>query len=59
MVKETEYSDLETRFRLKHMHRVLQKKDKSLKTHETHLEFMDLLKQINVYTINIAKILVT
>ena len=59
MVKETEYNELETQFRLKHMHRVLQRKGKSLKTHETHLEFMDLLKQINVYTINIAKILVT
>jgi len=59
MVKETEYNELETQFRLKHMHRVLQKKGKSLKTHATHLEFMDLLKQINVYTINIAKILVT
>ena len=59
MVKETEYNELETQFRFKHMNRVLQKKGKSLKTHETHLEFMDLLKQINVYTINIAKILVT
>jgi phosphate:Na+ symporter len=59
MVKEDEYTQLETQFRLKHMNRVIQKKGKSLKTHETHLEFMDLLKQINVYTINIAKSLVT
>jgi len=57
MAKEAKYTDLETQFRISHMNRIIQKKGKSLKTHEVHLEFMDLLKQINVYTINIAKTL--
>ena len=57
MAKEGKYTDLETQFRLKHMKRVIQKEGKSIKTHEVHLELMDLLHQINVYTINIAKTL--
>lgn len=57
MAKEDKYTDLEVQFRLKHMERVIRKKEKSLKTHEIHLELMDLLKQVNVYTINIAKTL--
>jgi len=59
MAKEGKYTDLETQFRLKHMKRVIQKKGKSIKTHEVHLELIDLLHQINVYTINIAKTLVS
>jgi len=59
MAKVDEYTDLEEKFRLKHMNRVIQKKEKSLKTHEVHLELIALLKQINVYTINIAKTLLT
>lgn len=55
MAKESKYTELESEFKLKHMHRVIKKDEKSLKTHEVHLELMDLLKQINVYTINIAK----
>ncbi len=57
MAKEGKYTDLETQFRLKHMKRVIQKEGKSVRTHEVHLELMDLLHQINVYTINIAKTL--
>ena len=57
MLKEGKYTDLKTQFQLKHMKRVIQKKGKSIKTHEVHLELMDLLHQINVYTINIAKTL--
>ncbi len=59
MAKEGKYTDLEIQFRLKHMKRVIQKQGKSIKTHEVHLELMDLLHQINVYTINIAKTLVS
>jgi len=59
MAKENKYTDLEAKFKKKHMSRVIQKKAKSLKTHGVHLELMDLLKQINVYTINIAKILLS
>ena len=59
MAKEGKYTDLENQFRLKHMKRVIQKEGKSIKTHEVHLELIDLLHQINVYTINIAKTLVS
>lgn len=59
MAKVDEYTDLEEKLRLKHMNRVIQKKEESLKTHEVHLELIALLKQINVYTINIAKTLLT
>lgn len=59
MAKEDKYTDLELEFRLRHMGRVVQEQEESLKTHEVHLELMDLLKQINVYTINIAKTMVS
>jgi phosphate:Na+ symporter len=34
---------------------MLHKKKESVKTHEVHMELMDLMKQIIVYTSNIAK----
>jgi len=55
MAKEEKYLNLETKYRLKHLKRLHQKRKKSVKTHEIHMELMDLLKQINVYTGNIAK----
>jgi phosphate:Na+ symporter len=55
MVKEGKYLDLETRYRLKHLERLHQERRESVETHEIHMELLDLLKQINVYTANIAK----
>ena len=55
MRKEEEYINLESEFRLKHLERVRDARTESVATHEVHMELMDLLKQINVYTANIAK----
>jgi len=56
MAKESKYLDLETKYRLRHLERLHQERKESIETHEIHMEMMDLLKQINVYTANIAKI---
>lgn len=55
MKKESKYLDLESRYRLKHLERLHQERKESMETHEIHMELMDTLKQINVYTANIAK----
>jgi len=59
MAKEAKYLDLETKYRLRHLERLHQARQESLQTNEIHLELMDLLKQINVYTGNIAKTFLT
>jgi phosphate:Na+ symporter len=55
MTKERKYLDLESRYRLRHLDRLHQKLKESVETHEIHMDMMDYLKQINVYTANIAK----
>ncbi len=55
MAKEGKYLDLESKYRLQHLERLHQKRHESVETHEIHMELMDHLKQINVYTANIAK----
>ncbi|MDX2448201.1 MAG: Na/Pi cotransporter family protein [Desulfobacterales bacterium] len=55
MEKEEKYLDLETKYRLRHLERLQQERKKTVETHEVHMELLDLLKQINVYTANIAK----
>ena len=55
MEKEGKYLDLASKYRLKHLHRLHQKLKESVDTHEIHMELMDTLKQVNVYTANIAK----
>ena len=59
MAKEAKYLDLETKYRLRHLKRLHQARQESLQTHETHVELMDMLKRINVYTGNIAKTFLT
>ena len=53
--KEGKYSALETKYRIKHLERLHQEREESIETHEIHMELMDLLKQINVYSGEIAK----
>ena len=53
--KMQEYLTLEANFKLKHLKRYQQMKEETLDTHEIHMDLMDLLKQINVYTGEIAK----
>ena len=55
MLKEEKYSDLETEYRTRHLERIHEERKESIETHEIHMELMDLLKQINVYTGDIAK----
>lgn len=55
MGKERKYLDLEAQYRIKHLERVRHEKLDSVLTHEVHMELMDILKQIVVYTSNIAK----
>jgi len=55
MSSERKYLDLEEQYRARHLERISQEKTESAKTHEVHMELMDLLKQIVVYSSNIAK----
>jgi phosphate:Na+ symporter len=54
MHSERKYLDLEAQYRIRHLERVRHKKEESALTHEVHMELMDLLKQIIVYSSNIA-----
>ena len=53
--KEGKYSALETKYRINHLERLHQEREESIETHEIHMELMDMLKQINVYSGEIAK----
>lgn len=55
MAKERKYLDLELKYRVHHLDRMKHARMESVKTHEVHLELMDLMKQIIVYSSNIAK----
>ncbi len=59
MQKERKYLDLESRYRAQHLDRICHEKKESIETHEIHMELMDLLKQIIVYSSNIAKTFLT
>ncbi len=59
MGRERKYLDLEAQYRIKHLERVWHEKMDSVQTHEVHMELMDILKQIVVYTSNIAKTFLT
>lgn len=55
MIKERKYLDLELQYRIRHLDRLVSKRAESLETHEVHMELMNLMSQIIVYTSNIAK----
>jgi phosphate:Na+ symporter len=55
MSSERTYLDLEEQYRARHLERIFQKKVESAKTHEIHMELLDLMKQIVVYSSNMAK----
>lgn len=59
MSKERKYLDLESQYRIHHLERVLHNRSESIGTHEVHMELMDLMKQIVVYSSNIAKTFLT
>ncbi len=58
MAGEQEYLDLESQYRIKHLERLRHERPESMETHEVHMELMDLMKQVVVYSSNIAKIFV-
>lgn len=55
MAKERKYLDLELQYRVRHLNRLVGKRLESMETHEVHMELMNLMSQIIVYTSNIAK----
>ena len=55
MASEKKYLDLESQYRILHLERLRHERRESLETHSVHLELMDLMKQIIVYSSNIAK----
>ena len=57
--KEGKYSALETKYRINHLERLHQEQEESIETHDIYMEFIDLLKQINVYASEIAKTIQT
>ena len=55
MKKERKYLDLESKYRARHLKRIVLKNEESIATTEIHLELMDLMKQVLLYSANIAK----
>jgi len=55
MKKERKYLDLESKYRARHLKRIILKNEESMETTEIHLELMDLMKQIVLYSANIAQ----
>ena len=54
MGKERKYLDLELQYRTRHLQRLIQENRGTIETHEIHMELMDLMKQVIVYSSNIA-----
>lgn len=55
MAKERKYLDLELQYRVRHLDRLVGKRAASMETHEVHMELMNLMVQVVVYSSNIAK----
>ncbi len=55
MKKEKKYLNLESDYRARHLKRIILRKEDSIETTEIHMELMDLMKQIVLYSANIAK----
>ncbi|GAB6095526.1 Na/Pi cotransporter family protein [Desulfatiferula olefinivorans] len=55
MAAERKYLDLELQYRIRHLDRLVCRRIESLETHEVHMELMNLMSQIIVYSSNIAK----
>jgi len=55
MAGERKYLDLAYQYRTQHLDRILHQKKESVDTHTVHMELMNYMKQIIVYSSNIAK----
>lgn len=51
---ERKYLDLESVYRARHLERIILKDENAVETNEIHLELMDLMKQIVLYSAHIA-----
>lgn len=54
MLKEKKYLDLEQQYKANHLRRLFSEKVETAETHEIHMELMDYMKQIIVFSGNIA-----
>ncbi len=57
MVKEEKYLNLEQQYRESHLQRMHAAIDESVETHAVYTELMEMMKQINLHTGEIAKII--
>ncbi|MCF7823387.1 MAG: Na/Pi cotransporter family protein [Candidatus Marinimicrobia bacterium] len=57
VTKQEKYANLEEEYRIAHLERLHHARQESLKTTEIHTELMEIMKRINVYTGEIAKII--
>ncbi len=55
--KQVKYANLEEEYRIAHLERLHQARKESMKTDEIHTELLEIMKRINVYTGEIAKII--
>ena len=53
--KERKYLDLEAKYRALHLKRIISRKQDSIGTSRVHMELMDLMKQVLLYSANIAQ----
>jgi len=53
--KKSRYAHFDSRLRKHHLKRMLAMKEASVETHSIHMELMDALNQINIYSAEIAK----
>ncbi|MFQ6605679.1 MAG: Na/Pi symporter [Fidelibacterota bacterium] len=56
--RDVTYTEIERELRNYHLERVEKERKESVKTHEIHMELMDLLRQINGFITNIARTLI-
>ncbi|HCY86517.1 MAG TPA: sodium:phosphate symporter [Desulfobacteraceae bacterium] len=59
MKGERKYLDLESVYRARHLERIILKNENAVETHDIHLELMDLMKQIVLYSAHIAHTYIT
>lgn len=53
--KKKHYAHLDSRLRKHHLERMLAMKEASVETHSIHMELMDALNHINIYSADVAK----
>lgn len=57
--RTSRYEDLDSKYRQKHFQRLLEEVPETLETHRIHMAMMDAIKQVNIYTVSIAEMLLS